>query len=115
MRFCLKLLACLLLWVGFVAPLTAAAAQVEIAVERPSSNGTAEPVFIAQTNATPGPVVTALPVEEDFDDPDEAIVTASRTTIIDDVTFTCVFTPSTGVPDATLSQVGKPPENAVLL
>ena len=102
MRFCLKLLACLLLWVGFVAPLTAGAAQVEIAVERPSSNGTAEPVFIAQTNATPGPVVTALPVEEDFDDPD-------------DVTFTCVFTPSTGVPDATLSQVGKPPENAVLL
>ncbi len=116
MRFRLKLLvAFLLLWGGFIAPLAVAAAQVEAAVERPSTNGTVEPMLIAQTSTTPSPTINALPVEEDFDDPDEAVITASRTVIIEDANTTFVFGSSATVPDATLSQLGKPPEEPALL
>ena len=115
MRFRLKLLvACLLLWGGFISPLAVAAAQVEAAVERPSTNGTVEPILIAGTSATPGPTINALPVEEDFDDPDEAVITASRTVIIE-ANSKFVFGSSASAPDATLSQAGKPPEEAAHL
>ena len=74
MRVRLKLLVvCLLLCVGFDFSPAIAAAQVEAMVE-----GTGEHILVGQTSATPSPEINGLPVDEDVDDPEDGVITASR-------------------------------------
>ena len=106
MRLRLKLLVvCLLLCAGFDYPQAIAAAQVEAMVE-----GTGEHILVGQASATPSPSVNALPVDEDIDDPEEGVITASRSPRIEDINPAFDFGMSTIVPDPTALQLGKPPE-----